>query len=481
MTTSTARRRTSLIAAILIGVCASASAAGEDPPPNIVLLFADDLGYGELGCQGNAQIPTPHIDSIAAGGVRFTSGYVTAPYCSASRAGLLTGRYQTRFGYEFNPVGHHNSDPRVGLPRFETTLAELLSGAGYATGLVGKWHLGGTDAAGPLRHGFHHFFGFLHEGHYFVPPPYDGVTTMLRRRVLPNGRRHGRWQSSMGDLVLSAHMKHDEPAYDAGNPIMRDGQPVAEQEYLTDAFTREAVSFIRRHRERPFFLYVAYNAVHSPLQAREEDMQRFSHIPDVHRRIFAGMLSRLDQSVGAILTALKESGTDRRTLVFFISDNGGPTRELTSSNAPLRGGKGTVYEGGIRVPFLMQWPGVIPAGTEFRQPVISLDVWATAAAVCGAGSAEKSDGVNLLPHVTGQATKPPHETLFWRLGGRTALRHGRWKLLRQRQAWELYDLEEDLEEANNLAQANTEELTRLREVWEKLNAEMSEPLWKPTR
>ncbi len=199
------------------------------PRPNIVLLVADDLGYGELGCQGNPQIPTPHIDSIAQSGVRFTSGYVTASYCSASRAGLMTGRYQTRFGYEFNPIGAQNDDPHVGLPSSEVTLAEHLHRAGYATALIGKWHLGGTATYHPLRNGFDEFFGFLHEGHFYVPPPYRGVTTMLRRRTLPTGGE-GRWID--GATVLSTHMGQDEPAYDANNPIVRGGQPVSELNVL---------------------------------------------------------------------------------------------------------------------------------------------------------------------------------------------------------------------------------------------------------
>ncbi len=348
-------------------------------PPNIVILLADDLGYGELGCQGNPQIPTPHIDSIAAAGVRFTDGYVTAAYCSASRAGLLTGRYQTRFGYEFNPIGHHNEHPDAGLPDAETTLAQLLHDAGYATALIGKWHLGGHPRYHPLRRGFDEFFGFTHEGHFFVPPPYDGVTTMLRRKTLPGGGK-GRWTARDGKLVYSTHMGHDEPAYDANNPLVRGGQPVAEQAYLTDALTREAVDFIDRHREQPFFLYLAYNAVHSPLQGADAYMQQFSHIEDVHRRIFAAMLANLDHSVGRVLAKLREAGVEEQTLIFFLSDNGGPTRELTSSNLPLRGGKGDVFEGGIRVPFLMQWKGSLAAGRVEPRAVISLDIFATAAA-----------------------------------------------------------------------------------------------------
>lgn len=230
--------------------------------PNIVLLLADDLGYGELGCYGGKDIPTPHIDALAAGGVRCTDAYVTASYCAASRAGLFTGRYQTRFGFEFNPIGAKNEDSKIGLPPGEQTVADALRDAGYATGLLGKWHLGGTAKFHPQRRGFDEFYGFLHEGHYFVPPPWEGTTTWLRRKALPGGGR-GRWTSKNGRIIWSTHMGYHEPDYDANNPILRNSQPIDECEHLTDAFTREAVGFIERHQVQPFFLCVSYNAVHS--------------------------------------------------------------------------------------------------------------------------------------------------------------------------------------------------------------------------
>jgi len=448
--------------------------------PNIILLFADDLGYGELGCQGNPEIPTPHIDSIATGGVRFTNGYVTASYCSPSRAGLLTGRYQTRFGYELNLIGAANEIPGLGLPTSEVTIAEHLHDAGYTTALVGKWHQGGTAAYHPLRHGFDEFFGFLHEGHFYVPPPYRGVTTMLRRRTLPDCGE-GRWTD--GTLIYTNHMRHDEPPYDANNPILRGGQPVEEAAYLTDALTREAVDFIDRHRRKPFFLYVAYNAVHSPLQGANAYMDRFKGIEDIHRRIFAAMLSNMDDSVGAILKRLRDQKLEENTLVFFISDNGGPTRELTSSNLPLRGGKGDVYEGGIRVPFLAQWKGTFPAGKVYEHPVISLDVYATVAAVADAPIPERRsiDGVNLLPYLTGQRDERPHDVLFWRMNKRTAVRVDDWKLVCNPRwgatgDWQLYNLAEDTSESDDLAKSHPNKLQELKNVWERLNGEMVEPM-----
>ena len=458
---------------------------GNSRQPNIVVLLADDLGYGELGCQGNPQIPTPNIDSIAASGVRFTNGYVTAAFCSASRAGLLTGRYQTRFGYEFNPIGAKNEDPLAGLPVKEKTIADRLHDVGYTTGLIGKWHLGGTAKYHPYRRGFDEFFGFMHEGHYFVPPPYRDVSTMLRRRTLP-GNKKGRWISGDNRTIYSTHMGYDEPDYDADNPIYRGGQPVEELEYLTDAFTRESVDFINRNADRPFFLYLAYNAVHSPLQGADRYMKKFAHIDDVHRRIFAAMLANLDDSVGTVLEALKKNNLQNDTLIFFLSDNGGPTRELTSSNLPLRGEKGSMYEGGIRIPFLASWPSQISPGRTYEHPVISLDIAATSLAVSGAkpSASSRSDGVNLLPYLASKS-EPPHKTLFWRTGKKAALRHEKWKLLRnpgrgQSADWQVYDLNADQSEEHDLAATQPGRRDELIQIWEDLNAEMIAPVWDPS-
>lgn len=453
--------------------------------PNIVVLIADDLGYGETGCQGNTQIPTPHIDSMAARGVRFTSGYVTAAFCSASRAGLLTGRYQTRFGYEFNPIGARNDDPTIGLPLTEISLPQHLHDAGYATTLIGKWHLGGTAKFHPQRRGFDEFFGFLHEGHYFVPPPYDGVSTWLRRKSLPGGGQ-GRWSSCDGRLTLSTHLNSDEPDYDANNPILRSSQPVNEPLYFTDAITREAVSFINRTADRPFFMTVAYNAVHSPMQGADGYMRKFAHFDDIQRRIFAAMLANMDDSVGEILSALAKNDLDENTLVVFISDNGGPTQELTSSNHPLRGEKGSLYEGGIRVPFLMSWPGKIPTNQQSDQPVISLDIFATACAAAGIALPTKNpiDGINLLPYLNGEESSPPHDALFWRTGKRAALRRGEWKLVRNsggkaESDWQLFHLTDDVSETKDLSSSESTRRDALIAEWQQVNSKMIEPLFNP--
>ncbi len=462
---------------LALGLATALLRAADTGPvrPNIIIIVADDLGYGEPTCYGG-DIPTPHIDSLSRNGVQCAAGYVTAPNCSPSRAGLLTGRIQTRFGHEFNPIGARNEDPGTGLPPEQDTLANLLHDAGYATAAIGKWHLGGSAAHNPLRRGFDEFVGFLHEGHFYVPPPYRGVTTMLRRRALPGGGK-GLWTSPDGKLVLSTHMGHDEPAYDADNPILRGGQPVEEREYLTGVLAREAVDFIGRCAGRPFFLYVAFNAVHSPLQGADANMRRFAHIGDVHRRIFAAMLSGLDDGVGAILGALREGRLEERTLIFFLSDNGGPTRELTSSNRPLRGEKGDMYEGGIRVPFLVQWRGTLPPGTTYRPPVWSPDIAATAAMAAGTEVPKPTDGVDLIPYLAGVRQGRPHERLYWRQGGRAALRDGDWKIVRvprrgQQAAWELYDLKDDPAESRDLAAEQPDRLAELRAAWEKLDGEM---------
>lgn len=461
-------------------------------PPNVIFLIADDLGYGELSVQDpDTDVPTPRIDSIAARGVRFTDGYVSAPFCAASRAGLITGRYQTRFGFEFNPIGPRNEDPDAGLPKSETTLADLLRDrAGYSTAMIGKWHLGGTAHFNPIRRGFDEFYGFLHEGHYFRPSPWDGMTTWLRRKTLPGGGS-GRWISDDGKLVFSTHMGHNEPDYDADNPIYRNGQPVDEQDNLTDAFTREAVRFIERcGDERPFFLYLAYNAVHSPLQGDDAYMEKYAPIEDIQRRIFAAMLGQLDDGVGAVLDAVEREGLTDNTLIAFFSDNGGPTEELTSSNLPLRGGKGQLFEGGIRVPFLLQYPRKVEAGQTCEHPVTSLDLFPTALELAGIPAEAAAsdgvvidgvviDGVDLMPLLTGENTDPPHESLYWRVGNQGALRGGDWKIVRQRTrgkpgSWRLFDLGNDLDESEDLSKKHPEKLRELIEVWESYDAEMVE-------
>jgi len=464
-----------VFATLAVGPGATAAEKG-----NVIFIVADDLGYGELGSFGGRDIPTPHIDSLARHGVRFTNAYVTAPFCAASRAALLTGRYQTRFGFEFNPIGAANADPAIGLPVTETTLPEVMREQGYATALVGKWHLGGSAKFNPQRRGFDEFFGFLHEGHYYVPPPWDGHVTWLRRRTLPDGAR-GRWTSPEGRVVWSTHLNSFEPDYDADNPILRNSQPVEERSNLTDAFSREAEAFIVRHRSQPFFLLLAYNSVHSPMQGADAYLERFAPIADIQRRIFAAMLAQLDDGVGRVLARVRAEGLEERTLIVFLSDNGGPTRELTSSNQPLRGEKGALLEGGIRVPMLLQWKGRAPAGRVEPRMVSALELFPTAVVAAGGKPAANLDGVDLLPHLSASPEQPIRAQHYWRVGAQAALRAGDWKLHRGRgdNAWQLFNLAEDIAEARDQSAAQPAKRAELEQAWRALDREMVEALWSP--
>lgn len=424
---------------------AAASSPGGAAParPNVVVIVADDLGWGELTVQGFAKdIPTPHIDSIARNGVRFTNGYVSCPVCSPTRAGLITGRYQQRFGHEFNPGPEELATSNFGLPLSETTIANLLKKAGYDTGMVGKWHLGYKPEYHPLKRGFDEFFGFLGGAHPYLNP----------------GERAA--------------------------PILRGTEKVDEKEYLTDAFTREATAFVSKKRNNPFFLYLTYNAVHNPLEATEKRLSRFASISNTRRRTFAAMLSALDDGVGAVLNSLRASKALNNTLLFFISDNGGPTQQTTSINGPLRGYKGQTLEGGIRVPFLAQWPGRIAAGKVNETPAIALDILPTSLAAAGLAAPASLDGVNLLPALGAAPSALKERSLYWRFGEQGALRRGDWKIVRQADSapWQLFNLASDIGESKNLASAETSRLQSLEQDWQAWNAQLAKPLWdRPNR
>ncbi len=331
-----------LLTACFVALCGQSLTTAAPAKPNIVVIMADDLGYGDLSIHGARDIKTPHIDSLAQQGVRCTSGYVSGPYCSPTRAGLLTGRYQQRYGHEFNPTLLSAGGQGHGLPLDETTVASRLQAAGYATGLIGKWHLGEEEAFHPQRRGFENFFGFLTGSHSYL-------TSEDAQR----------------------------------GPIVRGREKVALNGYLTDVLAQEAGGFIERNKDRPFFLYLAFNAVHTPMHAPQEALDKFSGEANQQRRTYLAMLSRMDDAVGHVLTRLRELNLEEQTLVFFLSDNGGPTTKFAangSRNGPLRGSKGDTWEGGIRVPFLAKWKGHLPAGKTYDSPVIQLDIAATALA-----------------------------------------------------------------------------------------------------
>ncbi len=449
------------MAGIAIGMSLSPRPAFADErrKPDILIIVSDDHGYADTGFNGCKDIATPNLDSLAQTGVRLSNGYVSCPYCSPTRAGLLTGRYQQRFGHEFNP-GAADSE-NIGLPLSETTLADRLKAAGYVTGIVGKWHLGGVPKFHPQRRGFDEFFGFLGGAHPYFPGQ--------------------------------------------GAPIYRGTEGVVEKDYLTDAFAREAVSFVERHKKEPFFLYLAFNAVHTPMHADDKRIGRFASIKDESRRKYAAMLTALDEGVGKVLEALRASGLEQDTLIVFLSDNGGPTMRGTtingSRNDPLRGSKRTTLEGGIRVPFVVRWKGSLPEGSVYEQPVIQLDVLPTVLAAAGLKTDTdwRLDGVNLLPHLKGEKSGPPHDALYWRLGQQTAVRRGDWKLVRYDQTVDLagarsdarsepkvtqprlYNLEQDVGERADLAAAHPEKVKELQGLWNSWAAELKEPLWGPGR
>lgn len=429
------------------------------PRPNIVVIVADDLGYADVGFNGCTDIPTPNIDALARNGVRFSNGYVTHPYCSPSRAGLLSGRYQQRFGHEANPT-YLPEDTRVGLPVAETLLPRLLADAGYATGAVGKWHLGAAPCFHPNARGFTDSFGFLGGGHMYEP-----VTNKATGAVAD-------WKVE----------------YQA--PLLKNGAEQPFEGYMTDLLSHEAAAFVARHKAEPFFLYLAYNAVHTPLQAPEKYLARLSHIAEPRRRTYAAMNVAMDDGIGELLAALRENGLEQNTQVWFFSDNGGPaTNAAPTCNAPLRGHKGSLYEGGIRVPFVLCWPAAVQPGTVVDAPVSTLDIFATSLAVADAKPAagKTPDGLSLLPLLKGDASAFDSRVLHWRDGGskaqKWAVRQGRWKLVRsgtlaQPGPPELYDLSSDLGETRNLLAEQPGLAARLQKFHDDWNAQLIEPLFQ---
>ncbi len=429
--------RFTLLNCILLPFIASGSSEAADTQPNILVIVGDDMGYADVGFHGCKDTSTPNLDALASSGVRFTNGYVSGPYCSPTRAGLLTGRYQQRFGHEFNGGGAGG-----GLPVTETTIANRLKSAGYATGIVGKWHLGSSEHMHPQKRGFDEFFGFLGGAHSYFD-----------------------W-----------------------NGILRGTKPADEQSYLTDAFGREAVSFIERHDGKPWFLYLAFNAVHTPMHADDIRLKKFASIEDKQRRTYAAMMFAMDEAIGSVRKAIADKGQTENTLVAFISDNGGPTMVGVtingSVNKPLRGSKRTTLEGGVRVPFVVSWPGRIKPGV-FDQPAIQLDLHATALAAANVELKPewKLDGVNLLPFLSGTKSGSPHEDLFWRFGEQMAIRTGDYKLVRYDLAAEaspdqpkkgtselrLYNLREDIGETKDLYESQPAIAKKLQSRWDLWN------------
>lgn len=436
-------KKKNIIFAALVILFANAM-QGYAQKPNVIVIVSDDAGYVDFGCYGGKQIPTPNIDRIAKQGMLFKDAYVSASVCAPSRAGILTGRYQQRFGFEHNTSnlmapGYQITD--VGMDPSEQTIGNEMQANGYHTIAIGKWHQGDEKKHFPLNRGFDEFYGFTGGHRDFFP--YKGNQTM------------------------------EHALYDNNQLV-----PESSITYLTDMFTDKAVSFIDQHQKEPFFMYLAYNAVHTPMNAKKDLMDRYANIPDTGRRAYAAMMTSLDDGVGKVLAALKQHQLEENTLVIFVNDNGGATVN-SSDNGPLRGMKGSKWEGGIRVVMLMKWPGHIAANKRYSLPVSALDILPTSIAA-GKGTqkgAKKLDGVNLLPYLAGLNKHAPHAALYWRRGVAAAIREGKWKLIRVKENVLLFDLDKDLSETNNLAPKYPERVKHLLDKLSEWEKGLDSPHW----
>ncbi len=455
--------------------------------PNVILIVADDLGWNDLTFNGGGiakgTVPTPNIDRIASEGVNFSNGYAGQGTCAPSRAMMMSGRYGSRFGFEFTPTpagmgtalnlmrGDKKpaliivENPRtlpyeqMGLPASEITIAELLKAQGYYTAHIGKWHLGRQNGSAAHDQGFDQSL-LMHSGLYGEEDDPEVIHSQLSYDPI--------------DRFLWASMKF-AASYNGGAAFKPGG-------YLTDYYTDEAVKVIENNKDRPFFLYLAHWAPHTPLQAAKEDYDALSHIEDHTERVYAGMIRGLERGVGRVLQALEDNGLDENTMVIFTSDNGGAGYVgISDLNKPYRGWKITNFEGGIHVPYFIKWPGKFPAGTTFDKPVHHFDIYATIAAASGATLAadHKIDGVDLLPYALGTKTDTPHETLFWRAGDYRTVRHMDWKMATDPnigKTW-LFDLGNDPGETTNLANQKPEIVEMMMSLLAQHNSEMVPPLW----
>ena len=461
-------------------------------PPNIIILMADDLGYFDISLHGNTQIQTTNIDALARQGIECTRAYVSAPSCAPSRAGLITGRYQQRFGFEnqlherlprnrfelFAARHFIHSNPwkikkltsipneagrrREGLPPTEITLAEILKKREYRTAIFGKWHLGSAPFCQPHHLGFDEHFGFYGSHSLFAPEETPGIV---------NRRSPKDWT----DKHIWSGQRNADCA------IVRNGVAVEEPGYLTQRFAEEAIRFLEENQNHPFFLFVPFSAPHTPFQAPQDYYSRFPHIEDPARRVYLAMIAALDDAVGAIHQKVEELGLAPNTLIFFLSDNGGAEYTHATDNAPLNGGKITAFEGGLRVPFFLKWQGVIPAGTAYPHPVSSLDIFTT---VCAAAriplpGGRTYDGVDLLPYLLGHKPGKPHESLFWKGGSAWTILKNDWKFFFNEETGQtrLYNLADDPYEEANLAGQYPGKTSELKTAIDNWYAGMPKPLW----
>ncbi|MEC3905722.1 sulfatase-like hydrolase/transferase [Tamlana sp. 2201CG12-4] len=400
--------------------------------PNVIVILADDLGFADVGYNGCKDIPTPNIDALSLEGVTFSNGYVTGSVCGPTRAGLLTGRYQQRFGSEFNPGPRKlTKDGKVGVPLSETFISTRLKRIGYKTACFGKWHLGGESGDKdlyPLNRGFDEFFGFLEGAALYIDP------------------------------------ENSEKKYMRGND-----EVTMEEEYYTDAITRESVSFIDRNKDNPFFLYVPYNAVHAPLQAPEKYLKEFDHIKHPKRKLLAAMNFAMDKSIGDIMSNLKKHGLEENTMVFFLSDNGGKPKGNFSYNVPLRGEKGQFYEGGIHVPFVVKWKNHFPENMIYNEPVSSLDIMPTIMNAVGVqvDPSWHLDGIDMSTFIDNKTLLRPQRELFWKSNNKYAVRNNKWKIVKMGTKLELFNLLQDPYETTDLSKTHPEQVKALMEVYKK--------------
>ncbi|NJC10118.1 sulfatase-like hydrolase/transferase [Polymorphobacter fuscus] len=481
-----------------------ATAPAGQRPPNIILIIADDLGINDISLTGSgvAGVKTPNIDAIGRQGVVFANGYAGNATCAPSRAALMTGRYATRFGYEFTPtdpnipkwfpieqfrvdhmfarnIAHMDSDSvhkpifdeeaaansalpgGKGMPASEITIAEQLKSRGYHTIHLGKWHLGEAKGMRPEQQGFDESLGFMIGGMKFLP---EGDADVVNSRQ----------DFDPIDKYLWANLPF---------AVQFNGGPrFAPDRYMTDYLTEAALAGIRANRNRPFFLYLAYNAPHTPLQALKSDYDALPQIKDHRLRVYAAMIRALDRGVGKVLAELKAQRLDDNSIVIFSSDNGGANYiGLPDINRPYRGWKATFFEGGTKVPFMMRWPGTIAAGSRFAPPVSHFDIYATASAAAGAAlpAGRVIDGVDLRPYVAGDKVGMPHQTLFWRSGAYRVVRDGDWKLqsLDLPRQDLLYDLKVDPTEKKDVAAANPAKVTELLAKLKAHDAQQMPPAW----
>lgn len=432
------RKALPALAAILLASCSAGPAPDQADAvdrPNVIVILADDLGYADLGAQGSKTVSTPHIDKLAADGVRLTNAYANHTVCAPSRAGLLTGKYQHRFGFENNATVQ-TSVAGYGVPVSEPMLAERLKQRGYATGMFGKWHIGFDADKTPTARGFDTFYGFLTGAMAYTPDGPTGTKTMLRGTA-----------------------------------------PVAMPAHTTEAFTNEAVAFIEANKDKPFFIYLPYNAVHAPMQSTQPYLSRFASEPDTNRRAYLAMLAAMDDGVGKIVDAVDRNGLGRRTLIVFTSDNGGPTWQTTASNAPLNGVKAIPLEGGIRVPTIMRWTGALPAGKTSPTLAMGFDITTTAQAIAGLPIDPGQDGVNLIPFLTGDKPGDAHQKLFWRANELGAMREGDWKLVKVGEDYYLFNLRTDIGERHDLSAAQPQRLAAMKRDWAAWSGSMKAPAW----